>query len=105
VLFSAIGIAISSRVKSQREIWPVGSLIFTVVGMLSPLYYQLSVLPPLWQDAALFVPSPYAALLLRGALAPGTVSLGGMAVYAVLLVVLAIVGTVLALRLYRWKSP
>jgi hypothetical protein len=39
VLFSAIGVAISSRVTSQREIWPVGSLAFTCLGMLSPLYF------------------------------------------------------------------
>ncbi|HZY70255.1 MAG TPA: ABC transporter permease [Thermoplasmata archaeon] len=105
VLFSAIGIAISSRVRSQREIWPVGTLIFTVVGMLSPLYYPLNALPPLWRDAALFLPSTYAALLLRGALVPGTLTDATMALYGVLLVASAVVGTVLALRLYRWKTP
>ena len=104
ILFSAIGIAISSRVKSQREIWPVGNLVFTVVGMLTPLYYPLSAVPPLWRDAALCLPSTYAALLLRGALAPGSLSAATMLLYAGLLVGSAALGTVLALRLYRWRS-
>src|SRR2546428_2342627 len=39
VLYSAIGIAVSSRLRSQREVWPVGNLIFTLLGILSPLYH------------------------------------------------------------------
>ncbi|MCI4338614.1 MAG: ABC transporter permease, partial [Thermoplasmata archaeon] len=65
VLFSAIGISLSSRLKSQREVWPVGNLTFTVIGMLSPLYYPITKLPPLWQDAARFLPPTYAAFLVQ----------------------------------------
>ncbi|HLN50551.1 MAG TPA: hypothetical protein VK455_00595, partial [Thermoplasmata archaeon] len=32
VLFSSVGIAISSRVRTQREIWPVGNITFTTLG-------------------------------------------------------------------------
>jgi ABC-type multidrug transport system permease subunit len=104
VLFSAIGVAISSRVTSQREIWPVGNLTFTVIGMLSPLYYPLSYLPPVWQEAARFLPTTYAALLLQGAfgLTPATPT--SMASDGALLLVLAAVGTVLALWAYRWRG-
>src|SRR2546426_5445258 len=52
VLYSAIGIAVSSRLRSQREVWPVGNLIFTLLGILSPLYYPLSRLPPVWREIA-----------------------------------------------------
>ena len=68
VLFSAVGVAISSRLRSQREVWPVGNLSFTILGMLSPLYYPLSYLPKWWQAVAHFLPATYAALLLQGAL-------------------------------------
>ncbi len=102
ILFSAIGLAISSRVRSQREIWPVGNLTFTVIGMLSPLYYPLSILPPWWQTAARFLPTTYAALLVQGELAlPGAVP-SDLLLDAALLVGLAIFGTGIALRLYRW---
>jgi ABC-2 type transport system permease protein len=102
VLFASIGIAISSRIHTQREIWPVGNLTFTILGMLSPLYYPLSALPPLWQDVARFLPTTYAALLVQGALGitPATpLQLGS---YAALLGVCALVGLAITLRLYRW---
>src|SRR2546425_1381664 len=69
VLYSAIGIAVSSRLRSQREVWPVGNLIFTLLGILSPLYYPLSRLPPVWRELAQLLPATYAALLVQGTLA------------------------------------
>ena len=104
ILFSAIGIAMSSRLTSQREIWPVGNLVFTVIGMLSPLYYPLSILPPAWQTAAHFVPSTYAALIVQGSLHAVTVSSVDFALYALLLVATAAAGTAIALKAYRWKG-
>ena len=102
VLFSSIGIAISSRIHTQREIWPVGNLTFTILGMLSPLYYPLRALPPLWQDAARFLPTTYAALLVQGALGITPATPLQLAVYAGLLAACALVGLTLTLRLYRW---
>ncbi|MGA9839265.1 MAG: ABC transporter permease [Thermoplasmata archaeon] len=102
VLFSSIGIAISSRIQTQREIWPVGNLTFTILGMLSPLYYPLSALPPVWQDAARFLPTTYAALLIQGALGITPASPLEMVWYAFLLGVCAIAGLAITLRLYRW---
>jgi ABC-2 type transport system permease protein len=104
ILFSSIGIAISSRVRSQREIWPVGNLTFTFIGMLSPLYYPLTVLPPAWQAVSRFFPTTYAALLVQGTLGlPGAVP-SDPYLDAGLLVALAVVGTAIALRLYRWRD-
>jgi ABC-type multidrug transport system permease subunit len=102
VLFSSIGIAISSRVRTQREIWPVGNLTFTLLGMLSPLYYPLSALPPDWQAAARFLPTTYAALLVQGALGVTPATPSEMVLYAALLGACALVGLVVCLRLYRW---
>jgi ABC-2 type transport system permease protein len=102
ILFSAIGIAMSSRLKSQREIWPVGNLTFTTLGMLSPLYYPLSYLPPLWQEIARFFPATYAALLVQGALGLTPQSPWELVLDGLLLLLCATVGTVIALRLYRW---
>ncbi len=102
VLFSAVGIAISSRVRTQREVWPVGNLTFTILGMLSPLYYPLSALPPLWRDAAHFLPATYAALLVQGALGITPASAEEMVLYAGLLGATAAAVLVVSLRLYRW---
>jgi ABC-2 type transport system permease protein len=102
VLFSSIGIAISSRVRTQRQIWPVGNLTFTILGMLSPLYYPVTILPPLWQDAAHFLPATYAALLAQGALGLTPATPVQMLVYAGLLAACAVVGLAVTLTLYRW---
>jgi|SRR5580658_2136587 ABC-2 type transport system permease protein len=102
ILFSSIGIAISSRIQTQREIWPVGNLTFTFLGMLSPLYYPISALPLLWQDVARFFPTTYAALLVQGALGITPATPLQMAFYAALLGISAIAGLAITLRLYRW---
>jgi ABC-2 type transport system permease protein len=102
VLFSSIGIAISSRIRTQREIWPVGNLTFTILGMLSPLYYPLSVLPGVWQDVARFLPATYAALLVQGAMGITPASASDMLTYAGLLSATTLVALVITLRLYRW---
>lgn len=104
LLFSSIGIAISSRVRSQREIWPVGNLTFTVLGMLSPLYYPLSYLPPAIQVAARFLPATYAALLVQGVFGITAQTPAEMLLDAGLLLVCAGVGSVVALRMYRWRE-
>ena len=102
VLFSSIGIAISSRIRTQREIYPIGNLTFTILGMLSPLYYPVSALPPAWQVAAHFFPATYAALLVQGALGITPASAGELVLYGGLLVACALIGLVVSLRLYRW---
>jgi ABC-type multidrug transport system permease subunit len=104
VLFSSIGIAMSSRLTSQREIWPVGNLVFTVIGMLSPLYYPLSILPAGWQLAAHFVPATYAALIVQGALHATPSTPEGLLLDGLLLIASALVGTMIALRAYRWRG-
>src|SRR5256884_9879097 len=72
ILYSAIGIAVSSRLRSQREVWPVGNLIFTLLGILSPLYYPLSRLPPVWRGIAQLLSANHPALPLPRVLGLGT---------------------------------
>jgi len=104
VLYSAIGIAISSRLQSQMEVWPVGNLVFTTLGILSPLYYPLTILPPVWQGLARFLPATYAALLVQDALGLKTALPAEATTDAVLLVISTVVGLVIAMRLYQWRE-
>ncbi len=104
VLYSAIGIAISSRLQSQMEVWPVGNLVFTTLGILSPLYYPLTILPPVWQGLARFLPATYAALLVQDALGLKTALPAEALTDAALLVISTVVGLVLAMRLYQWRE-
>ncbi|TLZ74441.1 MAG: ABC transporter permease [Methanobacteriota archaeon] len=104
VLYSAIGIAVSSRLRSQREVWPVGNLIFTLLGILSPLYYPISILPPVWQELAHLLPATYAALLVQGALGLEPAAAGDIALDGALLVISTALGLAAAWRLYQWRE-
>ena len=104
VLFSAIGLAVSSRLKSQREVWPVGNLMFTTLGILSPLYYPLSVLPDAWKLIAHFLPATYAALLVQDFLDLPGAAPSNVVIDAALLILSALVGIAVALRLYQWRE-
>jgi ABC-type multidrug transport system permease subunit len=83
----------------------VGNLLFTTLGLLSPIYYPISALPVVWQDIARFLPATYAALLAQGIVGVDPQSTYQLGLEAVILIVSAAVGTVLALRLYRWRAP
>jgi len=104
VLYSAIGIAVSSRLRSQREVWPVGNLIFTLLGILSPLYYPLSSLPPVWREFAQLLPTTYAALLVQGAIGLVPASAESLVIDAGLLILSTAVGLALAWWLYEWRE-
>lgn len=107
VLYSAIGIALSSRLQSQMEVWPVGNLVFTTLGILSPLYYPLvwvSDKAPVWGEVARFLPATYAALLVQDALNLPYALPGEALLDAALLVGLTLVGIVLAMALYTWRE-
>lgn len=104
ILYAAVGLAISSRVKSQMEVWPVGNLVFTALGIFSPLYYPLAILPPAWQVAAHFLPATYAALLVQGSLGFTNATVSDMLLDAGLLVLSTVVGLVVVLRLYTWRE-
>ena len=104
VLFASIGIAISSRLKTRREIWPIGQLTFTTLGMLSPLYYPLTVLPGIWRTAAYALPGTYAALWVKGSLGLVSVTPGQLPLFAGLLGISAALAVLIASRFYRWGS-
>ncbi len=104
VLYSAIGIAVSSRLQSQMEVWPVGNLVFTTLGILSPLYYPITILPPVWQGLARFLPATYAAMIVQDALNLPTALPWEATSDAILLVVATLIGLVLAMTLYTWRE-
>ena len=107
VLYSAIGIAVSSRLQSQMEVWPVGNLVFTTLGILSPLYYPLAFIvdkAPIWADVARFLPATYAALIVQSALSLPEALPGEASLDAILLVASTLIGIVLAMSLYTWRE-
>jgi ABC-2 type transport system permease protein len=111
LMATTLGFLISTFFRQLREIWPIGTLVFSTLSILPPVFYPAAVIPSGWQWAAFLVPSTFAAQLADHALGlqygtpltPGwlnsplfdlaglvaaTVLFGGLAVY-----------------LSRWREP
>ncbi|MCI4345963.1 MAG: ABC transporter permease, partial [Thermoplasmata archaeon] len=67
-----LGFFVSTLFQQLREIWPLGTLIFSTLSVLPPIFYPATVIPKQWQWVAYLAPSTYA-----GQLADGVVGLGG----------------------------
>jgi ABC-2 type transport system permease protein len=107
----SLGFLISTFFRQLREIWPIGTLIFSTLSVLPPIFYPATRIPPHWEWVAFIAPSTWAGQLadqaagvsLGGALSPSLLSnpwfdLGGLAVWTV--------GFALAaLFLARWREP
>lgn len=67
-----LGFFVSTLFQQLREIWPLGTLIFSTLSVLPPIFYPATVIPSDWQWVAYLAPSTYA-----GQLADRVVGLGG----------------------------
>jgi ABC-2 type transport system permease protein len=67
-----LGFFVSTLFQQLREIWPLGTLIFSTLSVLPPIFYPATVIPVNWQWVAYLAPSTYA-----GQLADRVVGLGG----------------------------
>ena len=63
LMASTLGFLISTFFHQLREIWPIGTLVFSTLSIIPPIFYPASVIPSPWQWAAFLVPSTFAAQL------------------------------------------
>jgi ABC-2 type transport system permease protein len=73
LMATTIGFLISTMFRQLREIWPIGTLTFSTLAILPPLFYSADRIPPSDQWVAFLAPSTYAGQLADWAvgLAPG----------------------------------
>src|SRR5258705_9755117 len=62
---SHLGISYAVFFLKKKKVWPVGNLIFTLIRILSPLYYPVSRLTPVWREIAQLIQSTYSDLLIE----------------------------------------
>jgi ABC-2 type transport system permease protein len=109
LMATTLGFFISTLFNQLREIWPLGTLVFSTLSVLPPLFYPISKIPSAWQWVAFLAPSTFA-----GQLADDVVGLGtstGSALFdspyfdlAGLAVATLIFGLA-AMFLARWREP
>jgi ABC-2 type transport system permease protein len=67
-----LGFFVSTLFQQLREIWPIGTLIFSSLSVLPPVFYPATAIPAPYQWVAFLAPSTFAAQL-----ADRVVGLGG----------------------------
>lgn len=72
LMSATLGFFVSTLFQQLREIWPIGTLIFSTLAILPPIFYPATVIPTNYQWVAFLAPSTFA-----GQLADRSVGLGG----------------------------
>jgi ABC-2 type transport system permease protein len=79
-LFSAsIGYAMSTQFRDMRAIWSYASLLYSLFGVLPPVFYPIDLLPAGARVYALLLPPSGAAALLQWSLGAASLSPGEVA--------------------------
>jgi ABC-2 type transport system permease protein len=111
LLATSLGFLISTFFRTLREIWPVGTVVFTTLSVLPPVFYPLAEIPANFRWAAFIAPSTFASQLADHAagLSLPTISvvpgLSSIPVEAVGMVLFTLLFILVAMRLARWREP
>lgn len=107
---TTLGFMVSTFYQQLREVWPVGTLIFSTLSVLPPVFYPIAEIPSSWQWVAFLVPSTYSSQLADHALGLPVAHPSGLPWLADPWVQLAgLVGAtilfgLIAARLTRWRE-
>jgi ABC-2 type transport system permease protein len=71
LMATSLGFLISTFFNQLREIWPIGTLVFSLLAVLPPLFYPASKIPAGFQWVAFLAPSTFAAQLAEQVLGLG----------------------------------
>ena len=71
---SSMGYVISTMFRDMRAIWSYAAVLFSLFGVLPPVFYPVHLFPLALRPLALVLPPSAGAGILQEALAPGTLS-------------------------------
>lgn len=80
LMATTLGFFISTLFSQLREIWPIGTLVFSTLSVLPPIFYPISSIPSGWQWVAFLAPSTFAGQLADHAASVGSAASTGIAV-------------------------
>lgn len=111
LMSTTLGFLISTFFRQLREIWPIGTLVFSTLSVLPPIFYPIAVIPAAWRWAAFLAPSTFAGQLadyavglpVSNGFAPG--ALGSPLVDLAGLVGATVLFGLAAMYLSRWREP
>jgi ABC-2 type transport system permease protein len=63
LMATSLGFFISTLFSQLREIWPIGTLVFSILSILPPIFYPATAIPAGYRWVAFLAPSTFAAQL------------------------------------------
>ncbi len=111
LMATTLGFFVSTMFSQLREIWPIGTLIFSILSILPPIFYPATEIPAAWRWVAYLAPSTYAAQLadraagLGGQITTGIPALDSPFFDLGMLVAVTVLFGSAALYLARWREP
>jgi ABC-2 type transport system permease protein len=73
---SSMGYVVSTVFRDMRAIWSYSSVLFSLFGVLPPVFYPFHLFPKALHPVALLMPPSAAAAILQNTLIPGTLTPG-----------------------------
>jgi ABC-2 type transport system permease protein len=110
LMATSLGFFISTLFSQLREIWPIGTLVFSILSILPPIFYPATEIPEGWRWVAFLAPSTFAAQLgdrlagLGGGITTGVPALDTPVFDIVGLVAFALLFGSAALFFSRWRE-
>jgi ABC-2 type transport system permease protein len=111
LMSSSLGFLLSTFFRTLREIWPIGTVVFTALSVLPPIFYPITAIPTNFRWVAFVSPSTFSSQLADRAagLSVPTIAvvpaLSSIPIEVAGMVGLTLLFAVMAMRLARWREP
>lgn len=108
---TSLGFLVSTFFRQLREIWPIGTLIFSALSVLPPIFYPIVSIDLPFRWVAFVAPSTYPGQLADSAVGLASSSanmpgpLGWPVLQVLILVLLTLSLALAAAYLARWREP
>lgn len=98
-----IAFSTGTQLKTERDVFALGTILSFGLTLLSPIYYPITVLPPIVQMLSFLFPSTGPAILLQGAF--GVINLNSnLMILAFANILIYLIIGIVAVKSARWRE-
>jgi ABC-2 type transport system permease protein len=101
----ALGFILSTLTTDVMQSWGFSGIISVVLSTLPPVYYPISYIPMPFQYLAYISPTTYAAEIVQNSIGFISLSPLNLAIDWIIVIAIALVMVVIAVKKARWREP
>ena len=105
VLASALGFFLSTFILQNRSAFTITTLVTTLLTVLPPIYYPITIIPQSFRFVAYFAPTTHLSILIQSMLGLENYSLSQIELSWAALIAYTMLFLVLATLKARWRQP